>query len=222
MGGWGSTRWNGYKRKWRVDECLCLDIDELVRAGLLHHTTSKIEFSDENGQTTLLLFHLKPSDVPKYSYLNLIFCVPSEGPIPIREAVTLERRAQRLGGFRYYFISPYCDAWRVRKYYLAPGSSTFACRNCQRLTYRSAAATQQANRHLSSKPGDAHGRAESWFTLSLGICPLPCVPPETADCYTYGALQTPQRAKRSLVWLCAWFGSYLRSKPFLAFFFLDL
>jgi len=136
MGGYGSTRWSGHRRKLTVEECAVLDIDAWIQAGLLEHRRAKIEWMGWSGNRNSLHYLLKPTDVPDCFYLYLFYS--DRLGRTICEPITVLSRPQTLGGVRWYF---FCRGWcgrRVRKLHLAPGKSVPACRTCLGLTYQSA------------------------------------------------------------------------------------
>jgi hypothetical protein len=136
MGGSGSTRWGCHRRKLTVEECLVLDLDAWIEAGLLRHRRANIEWTSRSGNRNALPCLLEPTDVPYYFYLYLFFA-DSKGRLAY-ESITLLSRPQTLGGVRWYFFCPRWCGRRVRKLYMGPGKSGFACRTCLGLTYQSA------------------------------------------------------------------------------------
>jgi hypothetical protein len=137
MGGWGSGRYRD-SRKLTVEECLSLCIDQLIKAGLLKHQCGNIRCGEfESGETYGFQYLLKPSDAPEYLYLYLFFTAwYGDRTQDLWEPITLEARPQQWGGVRYSFRCRDCIR-RVRKVYMPPGRTNFACRACHNLTYRS-------------------------------------------------------------------------------------
>jgi len=138
LGGRGSTRWNEHNKKCCVEDCLTLDADQLVSAGLLNHRFGKIEWWSKGEKTAAVGFRLKPSDVPEILYLYLFYGVMTQGQLESHEQpVPVEIRRQRIGK-RYFFRCPLFCISRVRKLYRPTTQTVFGCRACHRLTHRSA------------------------------------------------------------------------------------
>lgn len=141
MGGYGSTRWRGYRRKTTVEECFVLSIGDLLR-----------RWRSTDGELAEIRWITRPQRktvgyassafVDRYPpFLWFYF-----GHSPGGESVTFEQRMELEsticnphGGERWWFHCPLedCDRRRCGKLYLQPGYSRFACRECRGLTYRS-------------------------------------------------------------------------------------
>jgi hypothetical protein len=135
LGGFGSTRWNEHNKNRCVEDCLTLDVDQLISAGLLNHQLGIIEWWSDRERTASVAFRLKPSDVPEILYLYLCYDVVRHGRTEIHEQpVPIEIRRQRIGK-RYFLL---CRLRRVRKLYRPTTQTLFGCRACHKLTYRSA------------------------------------------------------------------------------------
>lgn len=153
MGGFGSTRWNEHNKNRCVEDCLTLDVDQLISAGLLNHQLGIIEWWSDREKTAEIAFLLKPSDVPEflYLYLYLYLCldVVRQGKTEIREQpIPIEIRRQRIGK-RYFLL---CRLRRVRKLYRPTTQTLFGCRACHKLTYRSAQEHNKGTEIFSRNP----------------------------------------------------------------------
>jgi hypothetical protein len=138
LGGRGSTRWNEHNKNRCVEDCLTLNVDQLVSAGLLNHQLGKIEWWNERDKTAEVSFLLKPSDVPEILYLYLCYEVVRQGKTELHEQpIPIEIRQQRIGK-RYFFRCHLWCASRVRKLHKPTIQTVFGCRACHKLTYRSA------------------------------------------------------------------------------------
>ena len=139
MGGFGSTRWNEHNVKRCVEDCLTLDVDQLVSAGLFNHQLGVIECWNDHQRTAGIAFRVKPSDVPEIFYLYLFYDVVRQGkPEPYEQPIPIEIRRQRIGRRYFFRCQLWCRASRVRKLYRPTTQTVFGCRACHKLTYRSA------------------------------------------------------------------------------------
>lgn len=145
MGGYGSGRWRGYRRKLTVEECYFLDINEMVRDGLRNRGTASVFI--KSG-------HLRKEKVSSVSYtfesfgntdptLDLEYTVTTDGKEQyVSDAIRLQTTPLYTGGLRWWFTCPLvsdgkpCQR-RVGKLFLPPGGLYFGCRHCYGLTYRS-------------------------------------------------------------------------------------
>jgi hypothetical protein len=138
LGGFGSTRWNEHNVKRCVEDCLTLDVDQLVSAGLFNHQLGVIEWWSDRQKTAGIAFRLKPSDVPEVLYLYLFYDVMRQGkPESYEQPIPIEIRRQRIG-IRYFFRCHLFCISRVRKLHRPTTQTVFGCRDCHKLTYRSA------------------------------------------------------------------------------------
>ena len=142
MGGPGSGR---RSRKLTVEECLFLDIDELVRRGLAAGGKAPVFVKSASvlrkKQVGSIDFDL--GGVRKAPVLSLRYVVEWEGERQeVIEPIHLETTRPHFGGVRWWFTCPFvvdgtpCGR-RVGKLYLPVGRRYFGCRHCYDLTYRS-------------------------------------------------------------------------------------
>lgn len=144
-----------------MEDCLTLDADELVSAGLLNHEIGKIEWWSERDKTAEISFLLKPSDVPEILYLYLSYEVMRHGKPELHEQpVPIEIRRQRIGK-RYFFRCHLFCAWRVRKLHRPSTQTVFGCRACHKLTYRSAQRHDKDMEILSRNPRSLRAAAQA-------------------------------------------------------------
>jgi hypothetical protein len=121
MGEAGTRR----RRKLTVEECMILDSQYLAKKALL--AGFPIENFQGNPSIEIGIRH----SVSKM-----------EGPKTIDMQISLNATRTSFGALRWWFICPIlkngnsCKR-RVGKLYLPPGASSFGCRHCHDLTYRS-------------------------------------------------------------------------------------
>jgi len=132
MGGYGSGRQKGYNRKQTVEESLVLDLQYILKDGLLRYkrslswtdgSTVAYYISDGNGKPTLVLEYVCNKE-------------------PVNMEIAIAKVPQPYGGFRYWMECPLrsgsvqCNN-RCLKLYLPPGAKYFGCRKCNDLSYYS-------------------------------------------------------------------------------------
>jgi hypothetical protein len=134
------------QKKTVVEDCVELDVKMLVRRGSIspnNHMRGTIDWTNETGSSQIE-FECKQARGfrLRYGFGSRVF----DYTIPL---TTTETRP--FGGQQYWFRCPAtwsCDfdfenpqekicGRRVGKLYLPPGSTTFGCRHCYHLTYRS-------------------------------------------------------------------------------------
>lgn len=128
MGGYGSGR-SGWHRK--VEDMLCLNVDQVRREKCL-----------EPGRVVLWQWTWTSGDKasirlePRADSLGLAFTVKDgDTRREVAQDIELERTVCNYGGTRTWFLCPRCGR-RVAKLY---GGSSFYCRHCHGLRYRSQA-----------------------------------------------------------------------------------
>ena len=157
------------QKKTTVEDCSVLDVNMLVRKrsisadnsakGIISWTTEagtayEMEFECDRGRALRLRYQ---SGSKIYDYV-----------IPLIKTPT-----KPFGGQHYWFLCPETDydlerdqtivcRKRVGKLYLPPGSTTFACRHCYNLTYRSCQTSHCRERLLASF-GPPLGRSQYDF-----------------------------------------------------------
>lgn len=144
MGGYGS----GYHRakKTTVEACRVLDVVEFVRQGVVtRNVEGRGQWTWRNAATgegtAWIEYEVKTT--PPDAWVQLHYRV--NGAAPLRYAVPLTTTPVAHRGTRWWFRCPAVGCGRrVRKLYLAPGGTYFACRHCYGLTYES---TQTHNPH---------------------------------------------------------------------------
>ena len=118
MGGLGSTRWGDYKRKWRVEECLALDVTEFL--DMPAGTTMKVSWGNNE------LGAIRTEDALKIRYqlmANEQF---------VQEQIKLGYNTK---SHRCYWTCPGCSR-QVNRLYKPMDAQLFRCRHCHDLTYR--------------------------------------------------------------------------------------
>jgi len=144
MGGYGSTRWGGHRKKGTVEECRWLDVNRWMREGIIapdHWRVGGWKWMDaETGETTSSIgYEVRTQEASGWVRLHYTFkSGPNEGR-GIDYKVPLVTTRPHFGGLRWWFICPgqHCGGRRVGKLYLPYGQLYFLCRRCHDLTYRS-------------------------------------------------------------------------------------
>ncbi|MGE0827362.1 MAG: hypothetical protein AB7G75_36115 [Candidatus Binatia bacterium] len=135
MGGYGSGRRDGYKRKSLVEQCLAVDIADPAlkrEVDLLHRGESYgVEWVRPlsgrfNGDFRIVL------ERGMHSLLVRLYL----RSMNVAETIPLQYTQPHYGGLRWWLECCLCRQ-RVRKVYLPPQSISFGCSTCMRLGYRS-------------------------------------------------------------------------------------
>ncbi len=144
MGGYGSTRWNGYERKTTVEECLVLSISDLGRNGISQTELKELYWVDHRdwGIHACLFYTLDLSEPGRPGvWMTLGRCMNDGFQIEQQRIGFESTVCNRFGGVTWWFTCPspceVCGHRRCRKLYLRPEGLTFACRECYDLTYLS-------------------------------------------------------------------------------------
>jgi hypothetical protein len=167
LGGRRSTRWNGHEKKGCVEDCLTLDIDQLVSAGLFNHPLGVIEYWSDGQKTAGIAFRLKPSDVPEILYLYLFYAVMNQGKTELHEQpIPIEIRRQRIGK-RYFFRCYLFCISRVRKLHRPTMQTVFGCRGCHKPTYRSTQQHDKAMEFISRNPESLLAAVEAGLAKAI-------------------------------------------------------
>jgi hypothetical protein len=133
-----------------VKECLVLDINQLMRKGLLEkkHSSTYISWlCPETGKE----LHRIQIEIGPYGHSGLKdmsithFNTYDKGTAVNDQHLVLEHTELPSGGKRWWFMCPNSGKFkhsencidRVGKLYLPPGGRDFACRECHGLTYDS-------------------------------------------------------------------------------------
>jgi len=89
-----------------VEECIDLDIDLLVRAGLFDHERGVIQWQKYTSDAPeRILYRWRPTDVPYCRYLYLAYFVKKNSKADfIEQPMTLLSKPQRRGGARWHFF----------------------------------------------------------------------------------------------------------------------
>jgi hypothetical protein len=156
MGGIGSgnrePRWN---KKGVVEDCLCLNANEWMRADILKagvRRTGLWGWTSPDGSQSDVRYEVSIHDLAR-PWLRLRYSWKPNGAGPPEQVdypVPLTTTRQRNGGVRWWFRCPLladglpCDR-RVAKLYLPPQARYFGCRRCHELTYRTC--QRSARRH---------------------------------------------------------------------------
>ncbi len=138
MGGYGSTRWNWHNKRTAVEDCRKLPlsvIKKYLRVGWM----SDLTWSRGGEKIASIGYQVKGVDDSPSSVL-LIYTITkvNKEKIDCKYPVELTTTSLPWGKSRYWFICPIVGCGRrASVLYLAPGGNYFACRHCNRLSYRS-------------------------------------------------------------------------------------
>jgi hypothetical protein len=158
MGGIGSGNWYRWDSKRTVDDCLALDVNTLVRDGLLVPGRSGVltwSNTSTGKQVSSAIYSVTSTEHDGLMFrLSYRLVESDEVELPI----VLQRTRPYLGGWRWWFTCPLiingrpCRR-RVGKLFLS--GKYFGCRHCHGLTYRSCQEAHQVERlsaHLGCDP----------------------------------------------------------------------
>ncbi len=151
LGGSGSTRWNLYRRRRRVEETFAISISDVARIVDLKDLSPgpgsvrpvKPTTYNKVASAVRCEVDLGEDDNP---LLKLSYLIPSKWGFEyqIEDVVRLQTTRVHFGGARYWFTCPRQEcSRRVAKLYRLPEERYFACRLCLDLSYRS---SQQAHK----------------------------------------------------------------------------
>ena len=139
MGGSGSTRWNDSEseRKPTVEECFSLDVNLLVKDGLIKHGYRDSDVIVWENQVTGIKLgtceiQIDATNIDD-SWISLTYTTTSREQI--NQGIYLLVTFPYYGGIRWWFECPDCGKKAV-KLYLAK-EPQFSCRKCANLTYNS-------------------------------------------------------------------------------------
>ena len=139
MGGPGSGR-HWYSKKTTVEDCWTLDLNELIRHGLLNRSFGEVRWYRGGEETAYVNYWLKnmgfKEKEPVYSLTLCPSLICRGKRIPITQDIPLLTTELHSGGKRYWFSCPNCRR-RVGKLHLPYGADRFLCRSCYDLTHRS-------------------------------------------------------------------------------------
>ena len=144
MGGWGSSRWAGYQRKTRVEECLPLSADSFRK----YAPGSRLTISF--GETNSILAYKNIDNLVLHYTVN-------SSQQNVEEVVQLVQPTGR----RWYFICPDCNRF-AGKLYKPHNRHLFRCRLCHNLSYQSVQERgkyERLARQFAALSGDS---IESW------------------------------------------------------------
>ena len=157
MGGFGSGR-HWFSKKTTVEECLTLDINKLVKDGLLHRSWGELRWYRGREETASVSYILK--DIG-FKEGQSAYILTLHSPLMRKDQKTFVTGDIPLlttqlysGGTRYWFSCPDCRE-RVGRLHLPHGANRFLCRSCYDLTYMSC---QESHKF-------------DWFFAQIGVPP---------------------------------------------------
>ncbi len=138
MGGYGSTRWNWQNKRLAAEDCRRLPLSA-IKKYLWVGWGSELTWSRNGEKIASIGYQVKgEGDSPASVWLIYTITRPDKEKIDCKYPIDLTPTPLPWGGFRYWFICPIVGCGRrVSVLYLAPGGKYFACRHCNRLSYRS-------------------------------------------------------------------------------------
>jgi hypothetical protein len=155
LGGWGSGR-HWFSKKTTVEECLTLDINKLVKAGLLYRSWGEVRWYRGGKETGSVDYELRDIGFKEGESVHILTLHPpliNRGErFLMAQNIPLVTTQMHLGGKRWWFLCPDCRR-RVGRLHLPYGKSEFFCRRCYVLTYMSC---QESHKF-------------DWFFLKAGI-----------------------------------------------------
>ena len=170
MGGYGSGR--RYDKKNTVEDCRSLDPADLRRFGILRRgawQSGGLTWTNAAGEERASVGYELQTEAGA-AWFRLHYTVRGDTPVDYR--VQLDTTPVHFGGERWWFLCPAVGCGRrVRKLYLAPGGTYFACRHCYNLTYESAQTHDPRMSFFLNRPEAAlaalNGRDESRKFLAM-------------------------------------------------------
>ena len=137
MGGLNSTRWGEYLRKLTVEECLCLDVNMLVKDGFIqlgYRESGVLIWTNQILKIDLAKCDIEADSVDTDdSCINLDYQTGAGNHI--NEDIFLIATVPNYGGIRWWFECPDCGRKAVKLY--MGHKPYFKCRKCLNLTYNS-------------------------------------------------------------------------------------
>jgi hypothetical protein len=138
LGGFGSGR-HWFLKKTTVEECLTLDINKLIKAGLLNRSWGELRWYRGGEETACVDYMLKDMGFKEGESVHVLMLLSSvirrDQRVPTQD-IPLLTTLLHSGGKRYWFSCPNCKR-RVGRLHLPYGGSYFFCRRCYDLTYMS-------------------------------------------------------------------------------------
>lgn len=145
MGGCGSGRWNLHRKRLAVEDCLPVDVNKLVRDGLIQRgrrVDSTLTWVDRHSGEVVSSAHIVSDTRNRAScFARLAYTVPRISAAT-ETIITLTATTLPWGATRWWFACPRlvddepCGR-RITKLYLPPSHIHFGCRHCHDLTYTS-------------------------------------------------------------------------------------
>ncbi len=163
MGGVGSTRWAGHRRKLTVEECATLTVGEVLegtRSSSLRHML--VLPKSRGSRRLLVLFSTLKLGGGEPSAVELEFVATLASTDRDRQRIKFRTTTLCSGGLRRYFACPSAKedgrcGRMVAKLYLTPFGSRWACRNCHELTYRSSQSSRRYDNLYALVAGERSG-----------------------------------------------------------------
>jgi hypothetical protein len=162
MGGRGSGSWSRWNKKATVDDGLSLDINQLVRLGILgDYSVGSLRWTNAltREETASIGFMLETLGDDSLKMRLFYTRTGRNGHKEnLKYSIELQATEPHFGGRRYWFTCPLtANGWpcrrRVAKLYLPPDGKFFGCRHCYNLTYRSCQESDKRINYYWKNPG---------------------------------------------------------------------
>src|SRR5438128_1775982 len=133
MGGWGSTRWGDILPKPRTDSVWDLRVTDVVRvAPVRRGQLSKGTLPcTRTGPVDVVINAMQRGVGVRLEFRRLLLGKWE----PHTAAFSVVRTAPWLGGERWWFLCPLCDARRAVLYFVPDKDPAWGCRRCHGLVY---------------------------------------------------------------------------------------
>jgi hypothetical protein len=135
MGGYGSTRWGGHRKRRTVESALTLDVGRFVHEGIIGPDvwrSGSWQWTYADGDKARISYEVNTAGPSWWARLHYTI----GGTQDLDYKVTLAQTRQHFGGMRWWWRCPQCHR-RARKLYLPSRATRFLCRGCHDLAYRS-------------------------------------------------------------------------------------
>ena len=143
-------------KKTIVEKCLNLDINELLKNGLLHKSLGECRWSRGGEETATANYTLRDIgfEEGRSVYILTLHLMRKGQKTSVRQDVALVATQLHFGGQRFWSRCHRCER-KMGKLYVPPREDYFPCRKCSGLTY---ASSQECH-------------SFDWFFAQMGIPP---------------------------------------------------
>ena len=158
-----SNRWGrNYKKKPLIEDCLCLNADELKKAGVFNDEfEAELTYEQKPDEEVLLT----TQQLSEYTYQVIINSFWQ---------LSVEFKPFKHGGGRYFFVCPGCKN-HYSKLWKPPSKQDIECRKCLGLVYRSSQSQRKINqflRRITTSVLCEHGITPTEHNIKRAALPL--------------------------------------------------